>query len=131
MLHFVKEIIIPYITATRECLGHSQDQKALAIFDIFTAHRVASLKELLTEANIMFVYVPASCTPELQPLDKSINDPYKKELKQCFIDWYASEVKDVLDKDEEVYISLQTSVIKELHANWIINTVRWKEKGRT
>ena len=86
---------------------------------------------MLTEANIMFIYVPASCTSELQPLDKSINDLYKKELKQYFIDWCASEVKDELDKGEEVDISLKTSVIKELHANWIISTVRWKEKGRT
>ncbi len=42
MLHFVKETI-PYITAARECLGLSQDQKALAIFDVVTVHRVASL----------------------------------------------------------------------------------------
>ena len=107
MLHFVKEIIIPYVTATRECLGLSQDQKALAIFDVFAAHKVASLKDLLTETNIILVYVPASCTSELQPLEKSLNDPYKKELlKQCFIDWYASEVKEKLDKGEEVHISL-------------------------
>ena len=75
ILHIVKEII-PYVSATRECLGLSQDQKALTFFDVFAAHRVASLKELLTEANIMFVYIPASCTSELQPLDKSINDFY-------------------------------------------------------
>ena len=70
----------------------------------------------------MFVYVPASCTSELKPLDKSIDDPYKKELKQCFTDWYASEIRKVLDKGEEVHISLQTSIIKELRANWIIKT---------
>ncbi len=72
----------------------------------------------------MFVYVPTCCTSELQPLEKSLNDPYKKELlKHCFIDWYASEVKKVLVKGEEVQISLQTSIIKELLANWIIKTL--------
>ena len=42
ILHFVKETI-PYVTAARECLGLSQDQTALAIFDVVTAHRAASL----------------------------------------------------------------------------------------
>ena len=79
----------------------------------------------------MLVYVPASCTSELQPLDKSTNDPYEKELKQCLIDWYASEVKKVLDKGEEVHISLQTSIIKELCENWIIKTHSMKKKERT
>ena len=99
--------------------------KALIIFEVFVARRVASMKELLTEANIMFIYVPGSCTSELQPLDKFIN-PYKTELKQCVIDWYASEVKKVLD-NEKVHISLQTSTIKEPHANWIIKT-QWDGK---
>ena len=76
----------------------------------------------------MFVYIPTSCTSELQPLDKSINDPFNKKLNQCFIDWYASEVKKVLDKGEEFHISLQTSIIKELHANWTIRTQRDGEK---
>ena len=44
MLHFVKENIIPYFTATRECLGLSQDQKALAFLDVFAAHMVASVR---------------------------------------------------------------------------------------
>ena len=115
MQHFIKEILIPYVTASRESLGQSQDQKALAIFDVFAAHR-----DMLTDINILYVCVPARCTSELQPLDKSINYPYKKKLKQTFIDWYASEVKKTLDKDEEVKINLQTSIIKELHAHWMI-----------
>ena len=116
MLHFVKEIIIPYVTATRECLGRSQNQKALAIFDIFTAHRFASLKELLTEtkscSSMSLPVVHQSCSPRTSlsmiPIRRNSNN--------------ALQVKKVLDKGEEVHISLQTSTIKELHANWIIKT---------
>jgi len=39
-----------------------------------------------------------------------------KELKKCFIDRYASQIKQALDKGEEMTINLQTSIIKELHA---------------
>ena len=76
----------------------------------------------------MFVYVPTSCTSELQALDKSINDPYKMELKQCFIDW--CDVKKVLDKHEEFHISLQTSIIKEVHTKWRIKTHSEIEKRK-
>ena len=58
MLHFVKEIIVPYVNATHEC--HGLDQKALASFDDFAAHRVASLEKFLTEA--------ISCSSMSQPV---------------------------------------------------------------
>ena len=83
---------------------------------------------MLTDTNILYVYVPASCTSHLQPMDMSMNYPYKKELKQCFIDWYASKVKKALDKGEQVKINLQTSIIKELHAHWMIKAHSEMEK---
>ena len=78
----------------------------------------------------MFVYVTTSCTSELQAQDKSINDPYKMKLKQCFIDWCVSEVKKVLDKCEEFHISLQTSIIKEVYTMWRIKTHSEIEKRK-
>ena len=76
----------------------------------------------------MFVYVTTSCTSELQALDKSVNDPYKMELKQSFIGW--CDVQKVLDKREEFHISLQTSIIKEVHTKWRIKTHSEIEKRR-
>jgi hypothetical protein len=37
-------------------------QPALAIFDVFSAHRHASVLDALQRANIKVVYVPAGCT---------------------------------------------------------------------
>ena len=54
---------------------------------------ITSLKEQISCSFMSLPVVHQSC----KALDKSINDPYKMELKQCFIDWCVSDVKKVLD----------------------------------
>ena len=78
---------------------------------------ITSLKEQISCSFMSLPVVHQSC----KALDKSISDPYKMELKQCFIDWCFSDVKKVLDKREEFH-SLQTSIIKEVHTKWRIKT---------
>jgi hypothetical protein len=40
MLRYLDEIIIPYVKKQRELLQLPPDQPALAIFDLFAAHRL-------------------------------------------------------------------------------------------
>ena len=47
----------------------ADDHCALAIFDVFQAHRCDSVLKKLNSYNIREVFVPAGCTGELQPLD--------------------------------------------------------------
>lgn len=129
MLHYVQNII-PYVTATGEALRLPPTKEAFTILDVFAPHRVGTLQKTLAGAHIKFVYVPAGCTGELQLLDKSLNDCYKKQLKECFTKLYANQVKKALEKKEEVKISLQTSIIKEPHANCIYIfklIVKWRK----
>ena len=60
------EIIIPYVSSTRQALGLPPTREALAIFDVFAAHRVKSLQKVLTENNIkLYMYqqvVQVSCS---------------------------------------------------------------------
>ena len=51
---------------------------------------------------------------ELQPLDKALNELFKKEMKQHFPHCYASHVKTAIEKKEDVSINLQTSVKKPM-----------------
>jgi hypothetical protein len=53
-------------------------QMALAIFDVFKAHRSDKLLALHKKSRIAVVFVPASCTDKLQPLDQRINKKYKQ-----------------------------------------------------
>ena len=40
-------------------------------FDVFAAHRTDSFKDMLDDSDFKIIFVPASCTGELQPLDSS------------------------------------------------------------
>jgi len=103
-------------------MGLSHRQKALAIFDLFAA-RCQAVLDLLKRNGICVIFIPGGCTGELQPLDLTVNDYYKKQLKNCFSDWYASKIhqnlanaNDVTDVD----IDLRTSVVKPVHARWLM-----------
>lgn len=120
MLHYIENVLVPYVTQTRKSLGLPESQRALAIFDVFAAHRVERVLQALEDANIAVQFVPAGCTGELQPLDKSINEPFKRELKMCFTEWYADKVKVALDQKSDSDVDLRSSVMKEVHSNWLI-----------
>ena len=77
MLEYIECVIIPYVVETRNELDLPEDQPALAIFDVFAAHRCASVLEKLQSNNIHQIFVQASCTGELQPLDVGVNDRLK------------------------------------------------------
>ena len=63
-------------------------------------------------------------TRYFQPLDGTVNGPAKRFLKKKFEIWYASEVTKQLQNGENVYevdVKLQLSILKPLHARWIIS----------
>ncbi|CAG2210204.1 unnamed protein product [Mytilus edulis] len=98
MLHYIEHLLVPYVTDKRDELDLPLKQPALAIFDVFSAHRHASVLDALHRANIKVVYVPAGCTDQLQPLDLRVNKVYKDILRAKFQDWYADEVAKFLKK---------------------------------
>ena len=63
-------------------------------------------------------------TKYFQPLDLTINGVAKTFLKDKFGNWYASEVTKQLDGGADVYavdVKLQLSVLKPVHARWLIS----------
>jgi hypothetical protein len=96
----------------------------LCIFDVFAAHRGDDLLEKLRQNNIHVVFVPASCTDRLQPLDLGINAPFKQSMKTFFEDFYASKVAEQLKHNtiKDVQIDMKLYTIKPLHAKWITKT---------
>ena len=123
MLHFIDCVIAPYVQSTRERLGLEEDNFALALFDVFAAHRCDSVLQSLQKNHIKCIFIPANCTGELQPLDLTVNQVFKQELKACFIRWYAELVKKQLSAGVElgnIKPDLRISVLKPLHARWLI-----------
>jgi hypothetical protein len=67
--------------------------------------------------------VPARCTDNLQPLDLKVNKIYKDLLKSMFQNWYADEMGKNLCKDKKFEeIDMRLSVVKLLHASWLVKT---------
>ena len=112
-MDFINHILVPYFKEQRRVLELPADQPALVILDVFAAHRTEDVKSLYAEHNILL-------EGELQPLDVSCNGDLKGYLKQLFSEWYANEVTKQLKEGGSVKINLQLSVIKPLHANWIL-----------
>ena len=96
-----------------------KDQKALCLFDVFAAHRTNSFKDELDDNDIKIIFVPASCTDELQSLDVAGND----EFKNSFIYWYSDELSKGMKLGKvasDVKIDIKLSTIKSIHASWIV-----------
>lgn len=126
MLEYLDNVIIPYVTETRKKLELADDHPALVLFDVFAAHRCDSVLAKLKSHNIHQVFVPASCTGELQPLDVGFNQDFKQLMKDSFSRWYSEEVREAMDRGvaiNDIKIDLRASIVKPLHANWIISAI--------
>jgi hypothetical protein len=68
-------------------------------------------------------FVPASCTRELQPLDVAGNDECKRKIKSSCINWYSDELSKGMKLGKaasDVKIDMKLSIIKPIHASWIV-----------
>jgi hypothetical protein len=104
MIRYVEKVLLPYVESVRDSLlitQHDQMALALAIFDVFKAHRSDKLLALHKKSCIAVVFVPASCTDKLQPLDQTINKKYKEELRKEFQMWFANMVAKKLSNKKD------------------------------
>ena len=69
--------------------------------------------------------VPANLTYLFQPLDvQGGPNGYAKRFMKKFTLWYADQVKSELDrgkKIKKIYTSMKLSILKPLHAKWLID----------
>ena len=124
MERYVDRIIIPYVEDQRALLKCPK-QAAICIFDVFRAHQSQTMLDKLRAKNIYYTFVPASCTGELQPLDITLNKVYKEKLKEHFENWYSNKVEEELLAGvdiKDVKVNLNLTVIKPIHAQWLIDT---------
>ena len=83
-----------------------------------------AVQTLLEESHIFRVIVPTNCTDLLQPLDLSVNKPFKDKLRRGFSEWYTQEVAKQLQdgkQRDEIHIDTRMSVVKQLSCMWIMS----------
>ena len=121
MLAYTENIIVPYVVKMHSTLKLPHSQSALAIFDHFEGQLTSRVQASLDSNDIFAVDVPANCTDRLQPMDLSINKPFKYHMKASFQTWYTQEAcLQLKQKQMHKAVDLRMSVVKPLSTNWIM-----------
>lgn len=60
--------------------------------DNFKGQITTKVNSVLEENNIHVVLLPPNTTDALQPMDLSVNKPFKDQMRAQFDDWYASQI---------------------------------------
>ena len=119
----VTEVIMPYAKQRKE-LWLSDDHKCLLIFDVFKGQTTDAHLQFLDENNFVYVFVPHNLTNHFQPLYLNVNSHAKTFLKEKFQQWYTQQVQKELDSRKNIYqvdIETKLSIMKPIHARWIIS----------
>ena len=63
------------------------------------------------------MFVPNNCTNLLQPIDLSVNKPFKNHLRKCFAEWYSQKVSTGLAAGtpiDNISVNTTMSIKKEV-----------------
>ena len=126
MSRYVDKVVLPYLFRVKETLRLPSNQKSICIFDVFAAHRTEDFLAKLKSHDLIPIFVPASCTSELQPLDLSVNMVFKTLMKKKFSNWYSEKIFEGLTQNKGgpvPKVSLNMSIIKSVHATWLIEVL--------
>ena len=66
-------------------------KNACLVYDCFKTHPMESIKKKLKDRNADVALIPAGLTIQLQPLDVSINNPFKEKVRVLWSNWMADE----------------------------------------
>jgi hypothetical protein len=77
-LYWLEQMLAPVLGA--------ESRLTLPVMDLFKSHKTPAVLKWLKDHNITPSVVPAGCTSLVQPLDVSINRPFKDILKQSVDD---------------------------------------------
>ena len=70
----------------------------------------------MKEHSTTHCVIPGGCTSKLQPLDVSINKPFKQILKGCWTDFIHTSVTTTPDQTAKVKTASKQQVV-----DWVVN----------
>ena len=117
-LKLIKEVILPYVKEQKKSLD-DENQAALLIIDVFRGQMTVPVTQALKNNNIILVKIPPNITHIYKPLDLTVN----RSAKLKFTKWYSNKIHRQPDEGkqiDQVEVLLRLSVLKPLHAKWII-----------
>ena len=105
--------------AWRSRLGGLGRRKSLLVFDAFEAHVTNPVKASFKRENTDLAVIPGGLTSLLQPLDVSLNKPFKDGVRKKWMQWMADGIHEFTASGR------QKKPSEELICSWISQA--WNE----
>jgi len=77
--------------------GASLNQLSMLVLDAFKEHVTDSIKDQLRKMKTELVFIPGGIISVLQPMDVSINKPFKDRLRQQYLTWIADLARELTE----------------------------------
>ena len=133
-MEHLEKVVFPYLKKQKAELKLTEDQKGMLIFDVFKGQVTEKVTKFIEQNDCVLVHVPSNMTDHFQPLDLNVNGHAKEFLKNKFECWYAKQVTDQIDSGRNVYdvnVPLKLSIIKPIHAKWLLGLYDYLKSSPT
>ena len=78
----------------RSRLGGLGRRRSLLVYDVFEAHVTESVKVAIARENTNLAVIPGGLTSLVQPLDVSLNKPFKDNVRKRWMQWMADGIHE-------------------------------------
>ena len=111
----------------KSCQFNQPGAESFLIMDSFSAHLTDSVADNLKKNKVHTVIVPGGCTPILQPLDVSLNKPFKAILRKLWQEYMLLSTEELEKKRAEgnTPASKIPAPSKQTMVDWV--TTAWLE----
>ena len=73
----------------------TEGQRAMLVLDSFSAHITPAVKQKLKSINTVPLVIPGGCTSKIQPLDVSLNKPFKSYVRKYWSDFVLQQATNL------------------------------------
>ena len=121
-----EEIMKQWITTV--WMQYTQRKPSLLVLDSFSAHVTDEIKSMFARCNTTVIVIPGGCTSVLQPLDVSINRPFKDHLRKCWQQYMVEQSdlaagsveKKIPPPSKQHLVDWITGANRKIHLNSVI-----------
>ena len=119
MLLWIKEVWQTY----------TKGRHALLVLDSFRAHLTNSVKVAFAKVNTTICVIPGGCTSVLQPLDVSLNKPFKACIRQSWSEYIQQQVQQIGEDIPPKPLKIPTAGKQDI-INWIKDGCQYLKDNR-
>jgi len=113
-----QELMLEWINIVWDCRPRTfLNQRSMLDLDAFNGHLTDSVKNKFRKLKTELVVIPGGMTSVLQPIDVSINKPFKDRLRQHYLKWISDPARE-LKETEKIKIAAPSKAARWVSAAW-------------